>query len=125
VFFALFNVLSKTIELRRADFIFWINDLSAPDRVATLPFSIPFIGTTLSLLPILMGVAMFIQQKMTPTDPKQAMMTYLLPIIFTFMFFTFPSGLVLYWLVNNVLTIIHQYLMNRADRLKQEAAAGA
>jgi YidC/Oxa1 family membrane protein insertase len=72
-----------------------------------------------------MGVAMFIQQKMTPTDPKQAMMTYLLPIIFTFMFFTFPSGLVLYWLVNNVLTIIHQYLMNRADRLKQEAAAGA
>lgn len=125
VFFALFNVLSKTIELRRAGFIFWIDDLSAPDEVAKLPFSLPFIGSTVSLLPILMGIAMFIQQKMTPTDPKQAMMTYLLPIIFTFMFFKFPSGLVLYWLVNNVLSIIHQYLMNRADRLKQVAAVGA
>lgn len=125
VFFALFNVLSKTIELRRAGFMLWIKDLSAPDEIAKLPFSIPFIGSTLSLLPILMGVAMFVQQKMTPTDPKQAMMTYLLPIVFTFMFFRFPSGLVLYWLVNNVLTIIHQHLMNRADRLKQEAAAGA
>ena len=125
VFFALFNVLSKTIELRRAKFIFWINDLSAPDVVATLPFSLPFIGSSLSLLPILMGIAMYIQQKMTPTDPKQAMMTYLLPLIFTFMFFKFPSGLVLYWLVNNVLTIVHQYLMDRADRRKQGAAQPA
>ena len=125
VFFALFNVLSKTIELRRAKFIFWINDLSVPDEVAKLPFSLPFIGSTLSLLPILMGIAMYIQQKMTPTDPKQAMMTYLLPIIFTFMFFKFPSGLVLYWLVNNVLTIVHQYLMDRADRRKQGAVQPA
>jgi YidC/Oxa1 family membrane protein insertase len=122
VFFALFNVLSKTIELRQAPFIFWIHDLSAPDKIAQLPFSIPFIGSVVSLLPILMGVAMYIQQKMTPTDPKQAMLTYLMPIIFTVMFFKFPSGLVLYWLVNNILTIIHQHWMNRADRLKQEAA---
>ncbi|MFZ1946388.1 MAG: membrane protein insertase YidC [bacterium] len=122
VFFALFNVLSKTIELRQAPFMLWINDLSAPDKIAQLPFSIPFIGSVVSLLPILMGVAMYIQQKMTPTDPKQAMLTYLMPIVFTVMFFKFPSGLVLYWLVNNILTIIHQHWMNRADRLKQEAA---
>jgi YidC/Oxa1 family membrane protein insertase len=125
VFFALFNVLSKTIELRQAPFIFWIKDLSAPDKIAGLPFSIPFIGSTVSLLPILMGVAMYVQQKMTPSDPKQAMLTYLMPIIFTVMFFKFPSGLVLYWLVNNILTIIHQHWMNRADRLQQEAATSA
>jgi YidC/Oxa1 family membrane protein insertase len=123
VFFALFNVLSKTIELRRAGFIWWIKDLSAPDAIARLPFSLPFIGSAVSVLPILMGIAMFFQQKMTPTDPKQAMMTYLLPIVFTLMFFRFPSGLVLYWLVNNVLTIIHQYLMNRADRIRAAQAA--
>jgi len=122
VFFALFNVLSKTIELRRAEFGLWIKDLSAPDEIARLPFSLPFIGSAVSLLPILMGIAMFVQQKMTPTDPKQAMLTYLLPIVFTFMFFRFPSGLVLYWLINNVLTIIHQYLMNRADRIRAAKA---
>jgi YidC/Oxa1 family membrane protein insertase len=125
VFIALFNVLQKTIELRRAKFIFWMNDLSAPDVVAKLPFSLPFVGSVVSLLPILMGVAMFLQQKMTTSDPKQAMMTYLLPIVFTLMFFRFPSGLVLYWLVNNILTIIHQYLMNRADsREPQPVATG-
>jgi len=120
VFIALFNVLQKTIELRRAEFIFWIKDLSAPDVVARLPFSLPFIGSAVSLLPILMGIAMYLQQKMTTTDPKQAMMTYLLPIVFTVMFFKFPSGLVLYWLVNNVLTIAHQYYLNRTDRLEEQ-----
>jgi YidC/Oxa1 family membrane protein insertase len=123
VFIALFNVLQRTIELRRADFIFWIKDLSAPDVIATLPFSLPFIGSAVSLLPILMGIAMFVQQKMTTTDPKQAMMTYVLPIVFTMMFYKFPSGLVLYWLVNNVLTIAHQYYMTRADRSAEEQPA--
>jgi YidC/Oxa1 family membrane protein insertase len=116
VFVSLFHVLSKTIELRRAPFVLWINDLSVPDVITKLPFSLPFIGNNLSLLPILMGVAMFIQQKMTTSDPKQKMMTYMMPIIFTVLFFRFPSGLVLYWLVNNVLTIGHQYLMARAER---------
>ena len=125
VFIALFNVLQKTIELRRADFIFWINDLSAPDVIANMPFSLPFIGSAVSLLPILMGIAMFVQQKMTTTDPKQAMMTYVLPIVFTVMFYKFPSGLVLYWLVNNVLTIAHQYYVMRADRLADEQQAQA
>lgn len=115
VFISLFNVLSKTIELRRAGFVWWIKDLSAPDVVARLPFSLPFIGDAVSVLPILMGIAMFLQQKMSATDPKQAVMTYMLPIVFTVMFFRFPSGLVLYWLVNNILTIGHQYLMARRD----------
>jgi YidC/Oxa1 family membrane protein insertase len=118
VFIALFNVLRTTIELRHAPFALWIKDLSSPDIIANLPFSLPFIGSDLSLLPILMGVAMFIQQKMQSTDPKQAALTYMMPILFTFLFFRFPSGLVLYWLVNNVLTIGHQYLMARADRVQ-------
>jgi YidC/Oxa1 family membrane protein insertase len=116
VFIALFNVLSRTIELRRAPFVLWIQDLSAPDVVARLPFSLPFIGDAVSILPILMGVAMFVQQKMSTSDPKQKAMTYMLPVIFTVMFLRFPSGLVLYWLVNNLLTIGHQYLMARAER---------
>lgn len=124
VFISLFNVLSKTIELRRAGFVWWINDLSAPDVVARLPFSLPFIGNAVSVLPILMGIAMFLQQKMSTTDPKQAAMTYLLPIVFTVMFFRFPSGLVLYWLVNNVLTIGHQYLMARAEAPRQVQTTG-
>jgi YidC/Oxa1 family membrane protein insertase len=119
VFIALFNVLRTTIELRGAPFMLWIRDLSAPDVVTHMPFSLPFIGNTLSLLPILMGVAMFVQQKMQSTDPKQAALTYMMPILFTFLFFRFPSGLVLYWLVNNVLTIGHQYLLTRADRVQE------
>jgi YidC/Oxa1 family membrane protein insertase len=124
VFISLFNVLSKTIELRRAGFVWWINDLSAPDVVARLPFSLPFIGNAVSVLPILMGIAMFLQQKMSTTDPKQAAMTYLLPVVFTVMFFRFPSGLVLYWLVNNVLTIGHQYLMARTEAPRQVQTTG-
>ena len=124
VFISLFNVLSKTIELRRASFVFWIKDLSAPDVVARLPFSLPFIGNAVSVLPILMGIAMFLQQKMSATDPKQAAMTYMLPVVFTVMFFRFPSGLVLYWLVNNVLTIAHQYLMARAERNQHVLTTG-
>ncbi len=114
-FIALFNVLSRTIELRRAGFVLWIKDLSVPDVVARLPFSLPFIGNAVSVLPILMGIAMFIQQKMTTRDPRQATMTYFMPIIFTVLFYRFPSGLVLYWLINNVLTIVHQYMMARSE----------
>jgi YidC/Oxa1 family membrane protein insertase len=119
VFIALFNVLRTTIELRQAPFMLWIKDLSSPDVIAHMPFSLPFMGNDLSLLPILMGVAMFVQQKMQSTDPKQAALTYMMPILFTFLFFRFPSGLVLYWLVNNVLTIGHQYLIGRNDRAQE------
>ena len=113
VFFALFRVLGVSIELRHAPFFLWINDLSAPDRLFRFPFEIPFMSppSGIPVLTLLMGASMFIQQKMTPTpgDPMQAKIMLFLPIIFTVMFINFPSGLVLYWLVNNVLSIGQQY----------------
>jgi YidC/Oxa1 family membrane protein insertase len=113
VFFALFRVLGVSIELRHAPFFLWINDLSAPDRLFRFPFEIPFMSPPygIPVLTLLMGASMFIQQKMTPTpgDPTQAKIMLFLPIIFTVMFINFPSGLVLYWLVNNVLSIGQQY----------------
>ena len=101
VFVALFNILYMTIELRQAPFVLWIKDLSVQD-----PYYV---------LPILMGVTMFIQQKIQPTtmDPKQAQIMLLLPIFLTFLFVTFPAGLVLYWLTNNVLTILQQVITDR------------
>jgi YidC/Oxa1 family membrane protein insertase len=102
VFFALYRVLLNSIELRHAPFIsFWINDLSSKDYSY--------------ISPILMGASMFIQQKMTPTttDPVQAKMMLLMPIVFTFMFLSFPSGLVIYWLITNVLSIVQQYYINK------------
>lgn len=102
VFFALYKALMFSIELRHAPFVFWITDLSAKD---------PYYVT-----PIIMGATMFIQQKMTPStmDPMQAKMMLALPVIFTFMFLNFPSGLVIYWLVNNILTIAQQAYINHA-----------
>lgn len=107
VFIALYNVLLQDISLRQAPFILWITDLSAKD-----PYYIS---------PILMGASMFWQQKMTPTmgDPAQAKMMMFLPVIFTVMFLNFPAGLVIYWLVNNVLTIGQQYIINKTISKKQ------
>jgi YidC/Oxa1 family membrane protein insertase len=117
VFFALFRILGSAIELRHAPFMLWINDLSAPDRLFNFAFSIPFMKPPygIPVLTLLMGASMFIQQKMTPTpgDPTQAKIMLFLPLIFTFMFINFPSGLVLYWLVNNVLSIGQQYRIHR------------
>jgi YidC/Oxa1 family membrane protein insertase len=99
VFIALYQVLYASIELRHAGFMWWIKDLSAPDYPMAL----------------LMGASMVVQQWMTPTtgDPRQAKMMLFMPIIFTFMFLNFPVGLVIYWLVNNLLTIAQQYVMLR------------
>ncbi|MDY6972373.1 MAG: membrane protein insertase YidC [Thermodesulfobacteriota bacterium] len=117
VFFALFRILGNSIELRHEPFMLWINDLSAPDRLFSFPFSIPFMAPPygIPVLTLLMGASMFIQQKMTPTpgDPAQAKIMMFLPIIFTFMFINFPSGLVLYWLVNNILSIGQQYRIHK------------
>jgi len=117
VFFALFRVLPNSIELRHAPFFLWIKDLSAPDRLFSFPFQIPFMAPPygIPVLTLIMGASMFLQQKMTPTtgDPAQAKMMMLLPIVFTFLFINFPSGLVLYWLVNNVLSIAQQYRINK------------
>ncbi|WP_298432589.1 membrane protein insertase YidC [Geobacter sp.] len=102
VFFALYKSLMFSIELRHAPFFLWIQDLSAKD---------PYYVT-----PIIMGITMVIQQRMTPSqmDPVQQKMMMALPVVFTFMFLNFPSGLVLYWLVNNVLTITQQYYINKS-----------
>jgi YidC/Oxa1 family membrane protein insertase len=117
VFFALFRVLSNSIELRHAPFLFWIKDLSAPDRLFNFPFQIPFMSAPygIPVLTLLMGASMFLQQKMTPMagDPTQAKIMMFLPLIFTVMFINFPSGLVLYWLTQNILSIGQQYFMLR------------
>ena len=101
VFIALYNALQNAIEMRHAPFFWWIMDLSAKDPIY--------------ITPLIMGATMVIQQKMTPTsaDPTQAKMFMLMPIMFTFLFLSFPSGLVLYWLVNNILSIAHQYYLNK------------
>lgn len=112
VFFALYQVLLGAIELRHAPFMFWIHDLSAADTLFTDLFHLPF---TLGPLPLVMGFTMFLQQKMTPTnmDPNQAKIMMMMPVVFTFLFISFPSGLVIYWMVNNILTIFQQYLIRR------------
>jgi len=101
VFFALYQVLMNMIELRHAPFIFWLTDLSVKD---------PYYIT-----PLVMGATMFIQQKLTPSqlDPIQQKIFLIMPVVFTFLFLNFPSGLVVYWLVNNVLTIAQQLSVNR------------
>ena len=100
-FISLFNILYMTVDLRQAPFMLWITDLSVPD---------PFY-----LLPILMGASMVLQQKIMPTtmDPTQAKMMLFLPVGLTFLFLTFPAGLVLYWVTNNVLTILQQFITDR------------
>ncbi len=104
VFFALYKALLNSIELRHAPFVFWIQDLSEKDPCY--------------ITPIIMGATMFLQQKMTPVagDPNQQKMMMFMPLIFTFMFLNFPSGLVLYWLVNNVLTIGQQFVSQRRQQ---------
>lgn len=113
VFFALYKALSGAIELRHAPFMFWINDLSAPEDL----FSFTVLGYSLPIriLPLIMGITQVIQQKMTPTtaDPMQEKLMLFMPIFFTFLFWGFPAGLVLYWLVNNVISIGQQYYINK------------
>jgi YidC/Oxa1 family membrane protein insertase len=113
VFFALYRMLDQAIELRHAPFFGWINDLSAADRLGNFSFAIPFMEPPygIPVLTLIMGATMIWQQKMTPTagDPTQAKMMMLMPVVFTFVFINFSSGLVLYWLINNILSIGQQY----------------
>lgn len=119
VFFALYRMLYEAIELRHAPFFGWINDLSAPDRLFNFGFSIPFMEPPygIPVLTVVMGATMFLQQKMSPPpgDPAQAKMMMFMPIIFTVIFINFSSGLVLYWLVNNVLSISQQYFVQKKN----------
>jgi YidC/Oxa1 family membrane protein insertase len=136
VFFSLYKVLSVTIEMRQAPFYGWIHDLSVPDPTSLLnlfgllpwppPVDLPLIGfLSIGLWPLIMGITMFLQQKMTPTspDPTQAKMMLALPVVFTFMLAHFPAGLVIYWAWNNTLSIAQQWLILRQVRVKQPAKA--
>jgi YidC/Oxa1 family membrane protein insertase len=109
VFIALYWVLLESVEMRHAPFFLWIDNLSAPD-----PYFV---------LPLIMGVSMFIQQKLNPApvDPLQAKMMMSLPFVFTVFFAFFPSGLVLYWTVNNILSIAQQWHITR--NIERAAAA--
>jgi len=105
IFWALFTMLRNAVELRHSPFIFWIGDLSMKDPIYVLP--------------ILMGVTMFLQQKLTTTgDPAQSKMMMFMPVLFTVIFLNFPSGLVLYWLMNNILTLTMQLIMKRKLEVK-------
>jgi len=118
VFFALYRMLYQAIELRHAPFFLWIDDLSAPDRLFRFPVDhIPFMEPPygIPVLTLIMGASMLLQQKMSPPmgDPTQAKMMMFMPVIFTVIFINFSSGLVLYWLVNNILSIAQQYYIQK------------
>ena len=133
IFFSLYKVIFVTIELRHAPFIFWIKDLSAPDPTSilnlfgALPWQTPDPGTlfaiiSLGVLPILLGITMWLQQKLNPapTDPTQAMVFAWLPWIFMFMLGQFASGLLLYWIANNTITFAQQYAIMRSQGVRPD-----
>ncbi len=114
ILIALYSVFIGAIELRQSSFFWWIDDLSIPDTLVSLPFELPLFGMkNISGLALLMGITMFIQQKMTIKDPRQKMMIWLMPIMMTLLFNAFPSGLNLYYFVFNLLSIGQQMFMNR------------
>ena len=116
VFISLYWMLLASVEMRHAPFILWIQDLSAPDSLfGRIPEVVPLLGgMPIGLLPILMGLSMIIQTKLNPkpADPVQAKVMTIMPLVFSIFFFFFPAGLVLYWLVNNVLSIAQQARIN-------------
>ncbi len=133
VFFALYNLLNSYFELRGAMFIpGWIPDLSVPEAIVNFPFAIPLLGwTALRALPLLMVGSQLLQGKFTqPADQSQAgaqmkLMTYALPIVFLFILYDMPSGLVLYWTVQNILSIFQQLYINSLKKKRDELAAAA
>ena len=119
ILYALWTILRSTIDLRQAPFAFWINDLSVPDAIITLGFKLPLLGMNqFSGLALLMGLTMFIQQKMTITDPRQKAMIYMMPVMFTLIFSNFPAGLNLYYFFFNLWSIAHQYYINNLSKNK-------
>ena len=113
IFIALWGLFQAATELRQQPFIFWINDLSTPDVIYDLGFKLPLFGIQeISGLAILMGVTTFFQQKMSIKDPKQQALVYMMPIMLTILFMTFPSGLNLYYFMFNVFSIAQQYYIN-------------
>lgn len=124
VFIGLFYALRSSIDLRQAPFVGWIDDLSAPESL----FMIPGIDIPVRVLPLVMGASMIVQQRVTPMtlDPAQArMMTTVMPVMMTVLFYQFPSGLVLYWMVSNLLGIGHQFWIGRGGKRKPPAGSGS
>ncbi len=130
IFFAIYKVIFVTIDLRHAPFFGWIQDLSAPDPTSwmnifgLLPYEIPgFLGLlSIGVFPILMGITMWMQQKLNPapTDATQAMIFAWMPWVFMFMLGSFASGLVIYWVANNTITFTQQYLIMRSQGIKPD-----
>ena len=117
IFIAFYNALVHSIELKGASFLF-IKDLSSPDRAIPLPFQFGPLGSAINILPILMVIAMSIQQRLNaplagsgPDAEAQRTMTMVMPFVFGFIFYGLPSGLVLYWLTNNIVMIFTQKLL--------------
>ncbi len=127
VFFALYKVIFITIEMRHAPFFGWIRDLSSPDPTSVfnlfglIPFTPPH-ALMIGVWPLIMGVSMFVQMKMNPEppDPVQKTMFTYMPLIFTYMLSSFPSGLVIYWTWNNTLSVIQQYIITKRSGAKVE-----
>ena len=130
VFFALYKVLFVTIEMRHTPFFGWIQDLSAPDPLnlftgfGLLPITLPEIIPVIGIWPILMGISMWLQQRLNPQpmDKMQARIFMLLPIVFTFILAPFPAGLVIYWTWNNILSIAQQWVIMRQAGIRNPAA---
>jgi YidC/Oxa1 family membrane protein insertase len=115
LFIALFSVFRSTIELRGADFMLWMSDLSAPDYIFHLPFSLPMYGAGVAVLPIIMGLSTYFQSKLTMTDPNQKMMLYLMPVFLIVIFNKLPSGLTLYYTLFNILSLLQQRLIKTKE----------
>jgi YidC/Oxa1 family membrane protein insertase len=113
IFFALYSALNNAVELWGASF-WYIKDLTMPDTVAHLPFSIPFLGDAVNPMPLVMTAATIIQQVLTPHtgDKTQKQMMYLMPVVFLGIFYNMPSGLVLYWLVNQLLSAVQTLMLH-------------
>jgi len=117
ILFSLFSVLRNAISLRQSSFIWWIHDLSVPDKI--FDFGTSFFGLSfISGLALLMGITMFFQQKLTVTDPKQKAMVYIMPVMFTLMFASLPAGLNLYYFIFNLLSIAQQVYINKFSKKK-------
>jgi len=119
IFFALYNALMRSIVLKGAKFL-WIKDLSEPDRLFLLPRALPVLGNEFNILPIIMAIGMFVQQKVSSVSAgsasaeQQKIMLIVMPVMFGLIFYRMPSGLVLYWFVNSLLMLTFQLRMNRA-----------
>lgn len=123
ILISLYVVLRKAIELRGTGtwVVPWVHDLSQAEMLFRLPFEIPFYGDNFALMPIVMAVVTFVQNKMTIKDPNQIAMIYLMPIIMLVMFNSFPAGLVLYWTLSSALGLVQQKVIDRTMQARSQA----